>query len=232
MKILSIDTSTMISSCSVMEDGIIVGDYNVNQKLTHSETLVPMVNDLLEKLNIKLSEIDLYVVGKGPGSFTGLRIGMTVAKTFAQINEKPIIGISTLEAISSQIVTEKLIVPILDARGGRVYYGIYKNDNGKIINIEKDNLIYFEELVEKLKNLNEEIIFVGEFTEDILEEISGNSKSFIAPSSINSCIGRSLCSLAFEKKEELNDENYLSLKPEYIRKSQAERDLEKRKKTC
>ncbi|MDL2310434.1 tRNA (adenosine(37)-N6)-threonylcarbamoyltransferase complex dimerization subunit type 1 TsaB [Peptostreptococcaceae bacterium OttesenSCG-928-C18] len=231
MKILSIDTSTMISSCSVMDEGIIVGDYNVNQKLTHSETLVPMIKDLLGKLNIKLEEIDLYVVGKGPGSFTGLRIGMTVAKTFAQINKKPIMGISTLEALAEQIVSEKHIVPLLDARGGRVYYGIYKKENKNIVNIEKDNLIYFEELVDKLNELDEDIIFVGEFTESILEEIKSNDKFHIAPSSVNSCIGRSLCSLALDKQKNLNEENYLSLKPEYIRKSQAERDLNKRTKS-
>ena len=146
MKILSVDTSTMISSCSVMDNGIIIGDYNVNQELTHSETLVPMIKELLQKLNINLSEIDLYAVTKGPGSFTGLRIGMTVIKTFAQVYNKNIVGISTLEALANQIISNDMIIPIVDARGGRVFYGVYKRLNNNLVNIEKDNLIYFYEL--------------------------------------------------------------------------------------
>lgn len=229
MKILSIDTSTMISSCSVMDNGVIVGDYNVNQKLTHSETLVPMVKDLLEKLNINLSEIDLFVVGKGPGSFTGLRIGMTVAKTFAQIYNKDIIGISTLEALASQVITDKVVVPIIDARGGRVYYGIYKNVFGKLEEIEKDNLIYFDELLERLVKMDKDIVFVGDITENIKEEIGENINFHIAPSSLNNCIGRSLCYLSNDLTREVEENSFLTLKPEYIRKSQAERDMEMKK---
>lgn len=81
MKILAIDTSTMISSCSLMEDGLIVGDYNINQKKTHSETLVLMIEQMLEKLDTEIEDVDVFAVCKGPGSFTGLRIGMTTAKT-------------------------------------------------------------------------------------------------------------------------------------------------------
>ncbi len=229
MKILSIDTSTMISSCTVMDNGIIIGDYNVNQKLTHSETLVPMVKDLLGKLNIDLSEIDLYVVGKGPGSFTGLRIGMTVAKTFAQIYNKDIIGISTLEALASQVITDRIVVPIIDARGGRVYYGIYKNIFGKLEEVEKDNLIYFDELLEKLVKIKEEIVFVGDITDELQEEIKKNKNFFISPSSLNNCIGRSLCYLSNDLTKEVEEKSFLTLKPEYIRKSQAERDMEMKK---
>lgn len=230
MKILSIDTSTMISSCSVMDNGVIIGDYNVNQKLTHSETLVPMVKDLLEKLNMDLSEIDLYVVGKGPGSFTGLRIGMTVAKTFAQIYKKDIMGISTLEALASQVITDKLVVPIIDARGGRVYYGIYKNIFGKLKEIEKDNLNYFDELLEKLLQMEKEVVFVGDITEDIKEEIEKNRNFYMAPTSLNNCIGRSLCYLSQDLTNEVEENSFLTLKPEYIRKSQAERDMEMKSK--
>lgn len=230
MKILSIDTSTMISSCTVMDNGIILGDYNVNQELTHSETLVPMIDDLLEKLNIKISEIDLYAVGKGPGSFTGLRIGMTVAKTFAQIFNKEIIGISTLEALASQLITDKKIIPILDARGGRAYYGIYENCMGNVKSIEKDDLIYFDELIEIIKDRKEEFIFVGELNEDFIDQIKGLKNGYIAPASLNSCIGRALCNIAKDLNNKKRDDNYLNLKPEYIRKSQAERDLELREK--
>lgn len=88
MKILAIDTSTMISSCTLMEDGVVVGDYNINQKKTHSETLVLMIEQMLEKLDVNIEDVDVFCVCKGPGSFTGLRIGMTTAKTFAQVFDK------------------------------------------------------------------------------------------------------------------------------------------------
>ena len=232
MKILSVDTSTMISSCSVMDNGIIIGDYNVNQELTHSETLVPMIKELLQKLNINLSEIDLYAVTKGPGSFTGLRIGMTVIKTFAQVYNKNIVGISTLEALANQIISNDMIIPIVDARGGRVFYGVYKRLNNNLVNIEKDNLIYFDELLEQLKDNKDKIVFVGDIDKNFQDKILLNSRFSIAPSSLNNCIGRSICDLASNIDSNELNYDYLNLKPEYIRKSQAQIDLEKRNKKC
>lgn len=129
MIVLSVDTSTMISSCALLEDGVIIGEMNINQQKTHSETLVPMIKDMLERLEVEPEKIDLYAVGKGPGSFTGLRIGMTTVKTMAQVFKKDIIGISTLEALAYSVASSKKIVPLLDARGGRVYYGIYRWEN-------------------------------------------------------------------------------------------------------
>ncbi len=225
MKILAIDTSTMISSCSLMEDGIIIGDYNINQKKTHSETLVLMIQQMLEKLECELKDIDVFAVCKGPGSFTGLRIGMTTAKTFAQVFDKRIVGISTLEALANMIETEKTIIPILDARGGRVYYSIFKN-NSKLERLCKDDLIYFEDLVEKL-DPNEEYVFVGDGVYSFLDEINSRENFHIANSSLNNCITRSICDLV--NKTDRSD-SYYSLSPDYVRKSQAQRDYESRMK--
>ncbi|MDU2202957.1 MAG: tRNA (adenosine(37)-N6)-threonylcarbamoyltransferase complex dimerization subunit type 1 TsaB, partial [Anaerococcus hydrogenalis] len=96
MRVLGIDTSTMISTVTVVEDEKVIGDFNVNQEKTHSESLVPMIETLLKLLGLKLSDIDIFAVAQGPGSFTGLRIGMTIAKTFAQVDDKKLIPISTL----------------------------------------------------------------------------------------------------------------------------------------
>lgn len=90
MNILAIDTSTMISTVTIASDDEIIGDFNVNQQKTHSESLVPMIENLLNLLGMEIKDIDLYVIAKGPGSFTGLRIGMTIAKTLAQVNGKKI----------------------------------------------------------------------------------------------------------------------------------------------
>lgn len=223
MKILAIDTSTMISSCTLMEDGVVVGDYNINQKKTHSETLVLMIEQMLEKLDVNIEDVDVFCVCKGPGSFTGLRIGMTTAKTFAQVFDKKIVGISTLEALANMIMTDKIIIPILDARGGRVYYSMFTNGN-KLNRLMDDDLIYFDELMEKLDD-DKEYIFVGDGVYSFLDEINSRENFHLANSSLNNCITRSICDLA--NKTEIFD-SYYTLSPDYVRKSQAQRDYEKR----
>ena len=98
MKILAIDTSTTHSSCSVMEDNNIVGDFSINQSMSHNEILLVMVDEVLKKLNIDIEDIDLFVAVTGPGSFTGIRIGVTVVKALAMALNKPIVAVNTLEA--------------------------------------------------------------------------------------------------------------------------------------
>lgn len=223
MIVLSVDTSTMISSCALMEDGAIIGEMNINQQKTHSETLVPMIRDMLEKLDLKPEDIDLYSVGKGPGSFTGLRIGMTTVKTMAQVFKKEIIGVSTLRALAFSVSSKKKIIPLLDARGGRVYYGIYQWREGEIIEISPDELMYLDELLDSLPK--EEYIFVGEgarIYEDLLTEKGHET----AVESLNSGIGKALCLLGSIDKNRGKLDNPFTLAPEYIRKSQAQRDLE------
>ncbi len=228
MKILSIDTSTMVSSCSISENGIVIGDYSVNQEKTHSESLVPMVKRLLEDLGLKLSDIDLYAVGIGPGSFTGLRIGMTTVKTFAQVFEKPVIGVSTLEALAYNIYNEGIIMPVLDARGGRTYYGVFSQEKGIIKRIEDDELIYMDELVTRLKDKYAAITVIGEYSNDSYKLLKGLENVMFARSSSNNIIARNISEIALEKYKSGYEKNLDDILPNYVRKSQAQRDLEKR----
>ena len=101
MNYLAIDTSTMISTVTVADEKEILGDFNVNQVKTHSESLVPMIENLLKLLGMTVADIDKFVIAEGPGSFTGLRIGMTVAKTLAQVEKKDLITVSTLKAMAA-----------------------------------------------------------------------------------------------------------------------------------
>ncbi len=229
MKLLSIDTSIMVSGCTISEDGNIIGDYNVNQEKTHSESLVPMVNRLLNDLGIKLKDIDIYAIGVGPGSFTGLRIGMTTVKTFAQVFNKPVVAVSTLEALAHNINKEGIILSLLDARGGRTYYGIFKRENGKLVRIEKDELDYMDELVKRLIGKYDSITVVGEYTEDSEKLLNKISNISYVSKSLNNLIARSICDLAYEKYLLNETEDYRDILPNYVRKSQAQRDLEKRK---
>lgn len=228
MKILSICTSTMISTCTIMEDGEIIGDCNINQQKTHSESLVPMIKNMLDNLNIDISEIDLYVMAKGPGSFTGLRIGMTTGKTLAQVFNKDVLGISTLEALAVSCLTDKYIVPLVDARGGRVYYGIYKWEDEKLVNKKEDSLIFMEDLVEELKKTNKNYLFVGEGSRIFKDLIEEEKIGSLAIEPLNNCIGRGLCYLGEKYYSQGIKDDIYTLSPAYIRKSQAQRDLELR----
>ena len=216
MNILAIDTSTMISTVTIANDNEILGDFNVNQQKTHSESLVPMIETLLNLLGMEIKDIDEFVIAEGPGSFTGLRIGMTIAKTLAQVNDKKLIPISTLLALANNSSSDNLKVPMLDARGNRVYGAVYDKDFNEII---KEDLYTIEDFSEMVNDLDEEIELIGDISlkyEDLFE------KAKVLPINFRNTIGKSLIKLALENK---NDYDLYQLVPNYLRKSQAEREL-------
>ena len=216
MNILAIDTSTMISTVTIANDSEILGDFNVNQQKTHSESLVPMIETLLELLGMEFKDIDEFVIAEGPGSFTGLRIGMTIAKTLAQVNDKKLIPISTLLALANNSSSDNLKVPMLDARGNRVYGAVYDKDFNEII---KEDLYTIENFSEMVNDLDEENELIGDISlkyEDLFE------KAKVLPINFRNTIGKSLIKLALENK---NDYDLYQLVPNYLRKSQAEREL-------
>ncbi|MDD7765391.1 MAG: tRNA (adenosine(37)-N6)-threonylcarbamoyltransferase complex dimerization subunit type 1 TsaB [Peptoniphilaceae bacterium] len=226
MKILAIDTSTTHSCCSVMENDYIVGEFSINQSMSHNEILLDMVQEMLSKLNIDISEIDLYVAVTGPGSFTGIRIGVTTAKALAMALNKPIVSVNTLEAMSFGVFSENKKIPIIDARGGRVYYGVYKGyDNCEI---EKPDLMDIDELLMKFDNSKEEIIFTGDAVKLYEKRILKNTNFKVTSPNLNSCISRNACVIGKEKFKKNILADCYTLSPEYVRQSQAQRDLEKR----
>ncbi|MFM1515742.1 tRNA (adenosine(37)-N6)-threonylcarbamoyltransferase complex dimerization subunit type 1 TsaB [Helcococcus ovis] len=223
MKILAIDTSTMMSSITIMEDNRIIGDFSISQEETHSEMLVPLVKRMLEDLKINLSEIDVYAVAKGPGSFTGLRIGVASIKAMAQVFDKPIIGISTLEAMAFSILNDNKILSIIDARGKRYFTGLYQYVNGKLV-------CYFEDIIQENKLMqiveeNEKITIVGEAIGKLPDILKNSEKVVLAPASLNNAIGRNLCVIAKQRFKSGEIESYFDIAPNYLRKSQAEVNL-------
>lgn len=219
MKILGIDTSTADSSIAVMDEDRILGQFTINQKRTHSETLVPMIEDLLKYLGLSINDIDLFAVGIGPGSFTGIRIGMTIAKTLAQVTKKEIVGVSTLEAIAIH-ARAKYIMPVIDARGGRIYYAIFNENMERIC---EDTLAFAEDLTPNLDDY-EDLYILGDYTDEIKAELEDSNASFASIIN-NNQIARGVCYIA--KQKYLNNEidDFSTLKANYVRKSQAERDL-------
>lgn len=150
MKVLAVDTSTVIATCAVMEDENLLGEYSLNQNMSHSENLVPMIKEVLDSLKLHVRDIDLYGVAVGPGSFTGLRIGIATVKAFAHVYNKPIVGISTLEALAFNLSFNGLIVPMIDARRNRVYTGIYRWKRDRLINVMEPTVMDINNLIETL----------------------------------------------------------------------------------
>mgnify|MGYP000921129505 CR=1 FL=1 len=230
MKVLGLDTSTMMTTCAVLDDENLLGEYSLNQDMTHSENLVPMIKEILDNLNLEVSDIDLYGVSLGPGSFTGLRIGIATVKSLAHVFNKPIVGISTLEGLAFNLVHGGPIVPMIDARRNRIYTGIYKWQKGRLINILKPSIMEMEELLELLDKDYNNIMVNGNGALLYKEKIENSLKDKvkISPISLNSCKAASIAELALLNRHEENQYNYYNLVPDYLRESQAQRELRKR----
>lgn len=229
MKVLAIDSSSLVASVCIIDEEKVIIEHNIDHKLTHSETIMPMLDNAFNSSELSPDEVDVYAVAIGPGSFTGLRIGVGTIKGLAQGTSKPVIGVSTLDGLANNVkLFEGIICPIMDARRNQVYSGIYKKSEGKVI-LEKDNIaISIEELVKIIKKYNERVIFVGDAVNihmNYLKSVINKGKCFFAPLSLRSCKATSIASIALERFKQNKFESYKELKPYYLRKSQAEREL-------
>lgn len=230
MKILALDTSTNMASIAVMDENMLLGEYSLNQDLSHSENLLPMIKEILDSLNLKINDIDLYGVSIGPGSFTGLRIGVTTVKAFAHLFDKPIVGVSTLEALGFNLAYNNIVVPMIDARRNRVYTGIYTWENAELVTLMEADALEMDILLEKLANDYEKIVVNGNGTLLHRERIEKKLGSKVRFASIgdNSSRATSVGELALINYNKGQVDNYYTLAPDYLRKSQAERELDKK----
>lgn len=235
MRILSLEASANTVSVAVVESDKLIGEYTINHKKTHSQTLMPMIEELLKNCEIDAESIDLVAVSKGPGSFTGLRIGVETAKALAHGLKKPIAGVDTTYAMAHNLLAadpNKLIVPIMDARRNQVYTGIYKTSGTEIETVFETAAMGIDELATKIKETNKNAIFLGDGVavhSGFLKETLGSLAEF-AP--INNSMQRA-SSVALAAKDAYKNkefDTYLSLVPEYLRKSQAEREYDERNK--
>lgn len=170
MKILAFDTSSKALSVALVEDGDILGQVTLNIKKNHSITLMPTIDFLMAQVGLKPKDLDRIAVAKGPGSYTGLRIAVTTAKTLAYSLDIELVGVSSLQAMAKNLETSSLVVPLMDARRKNVYAGAYLNGESVIA----DRHTSFDDLVPLLQERDEKIIFTGEvdnFIEDISEKL-------------------------------------------------------------
>lgn len=167
MRILAIDTSTSVLGIALMDEKKVYAETITNLTKNHSIKLMPIIDQLFTEVNWNPKDIDLIAVAKGPGSYTGVRIGVTTAKTYSWAMNIPLIGVSTLEAMAySHRNFDGIISPLIDARRGQVYTGLYKYIDGKLINIHKDCIILLSEWTNILIKKSERVIFIGD---DILQ---------------------------------------------------------------
>ena len=231
MKILGLDTSTMMATCSVIDEERLLGEFSLNRDMSHSEKLVPMIKEILDHLNMKISDIDLYGVALGPGSFTGLRIGAATMKSFAHLFDKPIVGISSLEALAYNLPYNEIVVPMIDARRNRVYTGIYTWEDGILKELMAPDVLPMAELLNKLKDFDE-VVINGDgilIHREIIKNTLGNRVKF-ATAGQNMCRAASICELAKIKYEMGEVDDYFTLAPDYLRESQAQRELNEKQK--
>ncbi|WP_069650332.1 tRNA (adenosine(37)-N6)-threonylcarbamoyltransferase complex dimerization subunit type 1 TsaB [Caloranaerobacter ferrireducens] len=235
MKILAVDTSSIVATCAILDEDKLIGEYILNNKRTHSQKIMPIIKEILENSELKPEDIDIFAVSIGPGSFTGLRIGVATIKSLAHVLNKPVIGIPTLDALAFNLpYSEGIIVPMIDARRDRVFTGIYKWENGSLCVIQKADTIELDELMDILKERDESIIVNGDGTlvyrQRILEVLG--EKVLFAPKSANMARASSVAELALSRAKEGKLESFFDLVPDYLRKSQAQREYEEKIKCC
>ena len=224
MKILSIDSSSVSASVAITENGSILAESFINNGLTHSQTLMPMVEKTLNDANVYVKDIELFAITNGPGSFTGVRIGIASVKGMADALNKKCVAVSTLEAIAEPLKDKDCIAcAVMDARCNQVYTAIFKN--GK--RICEDKAVLIDELSVELKSFNKPIIFIGDGSVLCYEKLKDIVTNIdVADESIRYVHGSSVGFVAEEKlkngEEPINSAN---LVPFYLRLPQAEREL-------
>ena len=224
MNILAIDTSALTATAAILSYDTLLGEISTTTKLTHSQTIMPMIDELLKKVNLDISDIDLFACSEGPGSFTGLRIGIGTIKGLAYGLGKPVVGVSTLAALAHNIANTDLVIsPIMDARRGQVYNALYKWNGVGLECIKEPRALAIEELCGEL---TEKTIFVGDGVKahkDKISELLGEKAIFAPPqhqlqragSVAYATLGKVPCDAA-------------ELTAIYLRKPQAEREREEK----
>ncbi len=231
MKILALDSSGIVASVAVVEDYNLLGEYTVNYKKTHSQTLLPMLDELAQMIELDLNTLDAIAVAAGPGSFTGLRIGAATAKGLGLALDKPLIAIPTVEGLAYNLYdTKGVICPLMDARRSQVYTGIYRFREHKLQAIQEQCAVAIEEILEKVNGLGEEVIFMGDgvgvFTEIIGEKIQ--VPYTFAPAHLNKQRASAVAALGLQYYKDGKIQTAAEHKPDYLRVSQAERERAER----
>ncbi len=232
MKILAIDTSAVIASCALCEDETPIAVYSQKAGLNHSETMLPMIKNLLDNTKTDISEIDLLAVSAGPGSFTGIRIGIATIKGLTFGQNKPCVGVSTLEAMAKSIGTfavDAIICPVMDARRNQLYNALFEVRGEKLLRLTPDRTVDAGELMKELDAMDKPVYFVGDGY-DLVTKLKPPFQKPTPPAyRWQNAYG--VASVALSMYHEAEDKSVFTdklLRPEYLRLPQAEREAAER----
>ena len=234
MKILAFDSSGLVASVAIVQDDNLIAEYTTNYKKTHSQTLLPMLDEVVRMTETDKKSFDLLAVAAGPGSFTGLRIGSATVKGLALAWDIPVVAVPTLEALAYNAWgSRRIICPIMDARRRQVYTGLYRFDKDDKMEVLMDQVpMDIDELIEVLGDRGEEVLFVGDgidvYADTIMQKMTVPFS--FAPDHINK---QRAGSVAVAAKKRYEEGIYISgddFAPEYLRQSQAERERAERQK--
>lgn len=227
MRILGLDSSGLVASVAVAEEENLLAEYTVNYKKTHSQTLLPMLDEIVKMIELDLNTIDAIAIAGGPGSFTGLRIGSATAKGLGLALGKPLIQIPTVDGLAYNLWGNRdLVCPLMDARRNQTYTGLYEFSDGTMQVLIEQCAVGIDEIVELINQKNRPVVFLGDGVPVFCEFIRENCKvpfSF-APSHMNKQRGAAVAALAILYYQEGRIQTAAEHRPDYLRLSQAERE--------
>ena len=231
MKLLALDSSGLVASVAIITEDTLLAEYTVNYKKTHSQTLLPMLDQIVKMVELDLSEVDGIVVSTGPGSFTGLRIGSATAKGLGLALDKPVIAVPTVDSLAYNLYgTDKLICPIMDARRSQVYTGLYEFAGSDFIILSEQKVVSVDEIIEEINKLGREVIYLGDAVpiyKEILLEKTKVDYSFAPPHLSRQRAGAvGALGIQYYKQNKLG--SAAEHQPVYLRLSQAEREREEK----
>ena len=226
MLILAFESTAKAASAALVRDGKLISQFSQCSGLTHSRTLLPLGEDMLKNAELTLQDVDLIAVAHGPGSFTGVRIGVSMVKGLAWAADKPCVGVSTLEAMAWHgLAAGGLICPVMDARRSQVYNALFRMEDGRPVRLTEDRPIALTELAEELRAYKERVFLVGDGAELSFRTLSElGLPCVLAPENLRMQSAWGVAMAALDKEPGSAD----SLLPVYLRLSQAERERQER----
>jgi tRNA threonylcarbamoyladenosine biosynthesis protein TsaB len=230
MRILAIDSSATAASAALVDDGKVLGEFYINTSLTHSQTLMPMIDNVLTCTRTDLNSVDLFAVSSGPGSFTGIRIGVASITGIAMAKNKPCVGVSTLEAMARNLEhLEGTVCAVMDARCGQVYNAIFQAKSGSIERITPDRALSIDDLAQECKNYENPLYLVGDGAKLCYNNEQFKScNAILPPEPLIYQRAWGVAKSALTAYDQGAAVTPAALMPVYLRLPQAERELKKR----
>ncbi len=222
MKILAIDTATQVAGVALLSENKLISESIINHQLNHSKKLMNTLDQMLENVELKYNDLDYLSVAIGPGSFTGLRIGLATTKAIAQVTNLPIIPVSTLESLAYNIsYSSGIVCPLLDARRNQVYSALFQtNNSGKVKRLTQDSALNLEDLKEILNSYNQPIFFLGDGSEKFMKDFITSENRLLVEPYLRLCQPSSVGVCALNHLDQATD--FIKVEPSYLRPSYAE----------